>query len=131
MLHCAGSAVFSSLNQRDVVPLSGEGKQGVLMKKLIAMVASCVLFSALVMTASAATVVKTVTPANMQGWLFYNDETDVVDNSLGTFVTGPGVAPIGVGSAQISVTGSQRRNLATYQFSGTPLATLTTLKFST
>jgi hypothetical protein len=101
------------------------------MKKLLAMVASCALFSALVMTASAATVVKTVTPANMQGWLFYNDETDVVDNSLGTFVTGPGVAPIGVGSAQISVTGSQRRNLATYQFSGTPLATLTTLKFST
>lgn len=46
-------------------------------------------------------------------------------------VTGPATPPIGNGSAQISVTGNQKRNLATYQFTGTPLASIHTLKFST
>ncbi len=69
--------------------------------------------------------------AHPEKWFFYNDETDVIDNALGSFVNGPVVAPLGTGSAQISVTGSQRRNLATYQFSGTPLANITTLTFST
>jgi hypothetical protein len=64
-------------------------------------------------------------------WFFYNDEDDTVDNTLGSFVVGPGAAPAGVGSAQISVSGTQRRNLATYRFSGTPLASITTLKYST
>jgi len=64
-------------------------------------------------------------------WFFYNDETDVIDNTLGSFVPGPGSPPAGTGSAQISVTGTQRRNLATYQFSGIPLADITTIKFST
>ncbi|MFN8633483.1 MAG: hypothetical protein U0893_06475 [Chloroflexota bacterium] len=82
-------------------------------------------------TGLAASSTVTVTPGNMQGWFFYNDETDVIDNTLGTFVAGPGTPPAGIGSAKISVTGSQRRNLATYQFSGTPLASITTLRFST
>jgi len=64
-------------------------------------------------------------------WFFYNDETDVLDNSLGSFVTGPGTPLTGHGSAQISVSGSQRRNLATYQFRSTPLAAITTLKYTT
>src|SRR3546814_13412676 len=38
---------------------------------------------------------------------------------------------LGSDSVQISVSGTQRRNLATYQFSGTPLAEITTLEFST
>jgi hypothetical protein len=70
-------------------------------------------------------------PNSGSGWFFYNDETDTIDNTLGTFVTGPGNPPLGRGSAQISVSGTQRRNLATYQFSGTPLADITELKFST
>jgi hypothetical protein len=83
-----------------------------------------------------------VTPGNMANspadvsadptkWFFYNDENDTIDPSLGTMVAGPGTPPAGTGSAQISVSGTQRRNLATYQFSGTPLASLTVLKFST
>ena len=71
-------------------------------------------------------------------WFFYNDETNPatgndygIDNSLGSFVDGPGTPPYGSGSAQISVSGTQRRNLATYQFSGTPLADITVLAFST
>lgn len=73
----------------------------------------------------------TVNPSNMHNWFFYNDETDTVDNTLGSFVPGPNPAPEGTGSAKISVTGTQRRNLASYQFAGTPLANITTLAFST
>jgi len=69
--------------------------------------------------------------ANPSKWLFYNDENDTINNALGSFVTGPATAPLGSGSAQISVTGTQRRNLATYQFSGTPLSSITELKYST
>ncbi len=69
--------------------------------------------------------------SNPTKWFFYNDVTDAIDNTLGSFVTGPSTPALGTGSAQISVTGSERRNLATYQFSGTPLNTITTLAFST
>ena len=65
------------------------------------------------------------------GWLFYNDENDSIDPTLGSFVAGPGTPPLGTGSAQISVSGTQRRNLATYQFAGTPLADIATLRFRT
>ncbi len=64
-------------------------------------------------------------------WFFYNDETDVIDSSLGSFVNGPATAPLGDGSAQITVTGSQRRNLATSQFGDVDLTDITQLKFST
>lgn len=64
-------------------------------------------------------------------WFFYNDNLDVIDNSLGSFVVGPETPPVGMGSAQISTTGTGRPNLATYRFSGTPLADITTLAFST
>lgn len=64
-------------------------------------------------------------------WLFYNDETNTIDNTLGSFVSGPDVTPEGNGSIQISVSGTQRRNLATYQFAGTPLDEITTLAYST
>jgi len=92
--------------------------------------------SASVATPTASTVVITPTQLSTNGtngnrWFFYNDETDVIDNSLGSFVTGPGSAPLGAGSAQITVSGTQRRNLATYQFAGTPLGSITELKFST
>lgn len=65
------------------------------------------------------------------GWLFYNDENDSGDPSLGSFVIGPDVPMYGVGSVQLSVTGTQRRNLATYELAGTPLADITTLSFRT
>lgn len=64
-------------------------------------------------------------------WFFYNDELDAIDSTLGSFVVGPATAPAGSDSIQIAVSGTQRRNLATYQFSGTPLANITTLAYST
>ncbi len=69
--------------------------------------------------------------ADPSKWFFFNDETDAIDNSLGSFVSGPSTPPYGSGSVQISVSGTQRRNLATYQFAGMPLADITVLAFST
>lgn len=94
---------------------------------IIIMAAATFLFAA----NAAGTNIVAVTPTQMHGWLFYNDETDQIDNSLGTFVVGPGVPGYPIGSAQISVSGTQRRNLATYQFAGTPLAAITSMRFST
>lgn len=70
------------------------------------------------------------------GWLFYNDERLIYggeygDPSLGSFVSGPATPANGIGSAQISVFGTQRRNLASYAFAGTPLASITALSFRT
>lgn len=64
-------------------------------------------------------------------WFFYNDETDVIDSSLGSFVLGPATAVLGDGSVQSSVTGLQRRNIATYQFKDVKLSDIKTLRFST
>lgn len=67
------------------------------------------------------------------GWLFYNDTNDTFDNTpgvLGDFVTGPGSAPLGLGSAQITIPAlTGRTNLATYQFSGTLLSSITALSW--
>lgn len=64
-------------------------------------------------------------------WFFYNDETNTIDNTLGSFVAGPSSAPLGLGSTQMSVSGTQRRNIATYQFKDIKLSDITTLSFST
>jgi len=64
-------------------------------------------------------------------WFFYNDETDVIDNTLGNFVNGPDTPPIGNGSAEMIVSGSQRRNLTTSQFGGIKLKDIFDLSYST
>ncbi|MFA7285335.1 MAG: peptidoglycan-binding protein [Candidatus Paceibacterota bacterium] len=69
--------------------------------------------------------------SNPNKWFFWNDENNTIDNSLGGFVAGPMDPTNGDDSVQISVSGSQRRNLATYQFSGTPLASIKQLSFET
>jgi len=69
--------------------------------------------------------------ANIESWFFYNDETDTIDSSIGSFVDGPETAPLGDGSAEMSVSGSQRRNLATYQAKDIKLADIKMLSFST
>lgn len=61
----------------------------------------------------------------------YNYEINTINNCLGSTVVGPGTPSIGNGSFQTSVTGTQRRNLATFQFSGTLLADNNSLAYST
>lgn len=112
------------------------------MKKLFASMSAIMAFLILAPVASAVTSTEIILSSDMAtsiddvideptSWFFYNDETNAIDNALGLFVMGPDTAPEGEGSVQISVSGTQRRNLATYQFSGTPLASITTLAFST
>jgi hypothetical protein len=88
-----------------------------------------VVFSGAVMRADPTSV--RVFPGNWEGWFLYDDNTDTIDNSLGEFVLGPETAPAGVGSLEIATIGTGRPNVATYQFAGTPLASITELKFST
>ncbi|MBK7726522.1 MAG: right-handed parallel beta-helix repeat-containing protein [Dehalococcoidia bacterium] len=67
------------------------------------------------------------------GWLFYDDNTDAFDNTpgvLGSFVSGPAGQPLGSGSAEITIPVTGRTNISTYQFAGTPLASITDLGFS-
>lgn len=84
-------------------------------------------------TTPSTTTTTTVTASSMTaaGWGFFDDVANVVDPTLGSFVTGPGTPPFGTGSVQISVTGSQRRNVATALYGGTPLANISTMRFRT
>ncbi len=79
--------------------------------------------------------VVTVSPVNMGSWLFYSDGSpgfpEGPNNSLGSFVAGPGSPLRGSGSAEISVNGERRTNLATYAFANTKLSDITTLRYST
>jgi hypothetical protein len=83
------------------------------------------------------TVVK-VSPSDMNSWFGYDDETDPdtgkdkgIDDSFLNFVEGPESPDQGTGSVEISVSGTQRRNIATYQFAAAPLADITELTFTT
>lgn len=64
-------------------------------------------------------------------WFFWNDENNTINNTIGAFVSGPATAPQGSGSAQMSVVGTERRNIATYQFKDIKLSNIKTLSFST
>jgi hypothetical protein len=72
-----------------------------------------------------------VSPGDWQAWFLFDDNTNTIDNSLGEFVLGPDTAPAGVGSLEIATIGQGRPNVATYQFAGTPLASITELAYST
>jgi hypothetical protein len=82
-------------------------------------------------TAFAATTV--VTPASLNGWYFYDDQTDTV---LGTstehgFVTGPETPPVGTGSAHLTKAATDKFGIATAQFASTSLSDITALSYST
>ncbi len=68
----------------------------------------------------------------MNKWFMYNDTNDTIDNNLGTFVTGPAPAVLGVGSVEFSLGANpnDRKNIATFQFSGTALSAIKALKYS-
>jgi len=84
----------------------------------------------------------TVTSATLQvdatHWYFYDDTSDVAstaeDAAHYRFVSGPGTPPAGVGSVFFhddAPNTNQRWDINTRQFAGTPLASLTALKFNT
>lgn len=68
---------------------------------------------------------------NPEKWYFWDDLAETIDPGIGTFVSGPGTPPEGTGSAQISVSGDERYNLANSRFGGTPLADITSFTYIT
>ena len=69
--------------------------------------------------------------ANPTDWFFMDDNTNNIDKSLGSFVDGPATAPLGNGSAQISVAAGHRTVLGTAALAGTPLKEITSLSYAT
>ncbi len=69
------------------------------------------------------------------GWYFYDDVANTANASEvpGDYemVAGPGTPPAGDGSVQMTVSGTERWNIATYQYAGTDLADISALEFST
>ena len=63
-------------------------------------------------------------------WFMYNDTSDEIDNSLGVFVAGPPTPIHGTGSVQFTLDSTHtRKAMATYQFSGTSLASITQMSY--
>src|ERR1700748_2638535 len=70
-----------------------------------------------------------VTPGNMQGWSFVNDNAG--GTGTGTFVWGPSTAPVGSGSAQLTTANASDGQILTEAFPTTLLSSLTNLSYST
>jgi predicted ribosomally synthesized peptide with SipW-like signal peptide len=69
--------------------------------------------------------------SNPAKWFMYNDDTDTIDNTLGVFVTGPGTPLLGTKSLEFTLGANpqSRKNIATYQFTGTPLSSISAMSF--
>lgn len=100
------------------------------MRKLlaaIAMVVGLMAFPALGGFAAPSTTV-VVTPANMQGWAFMDDNEN---GGVGQFVSGPETPPLGSGSVELGVVNStQGYTIATPAYAGTKLSDVTALGYS-
>lgn len=84
---------------------------------------------AIPLAANAAVNTVVVTPSNMQGWAFFDDNGN---GGAGGMVSGPATAPLGAGSAELDLTASnQGYALGNAGYSGTRLADLTSLSYST
>lgn len=85
--------------------------------------------AAIPIAAHAATTTVVVTPSNMQGWAFFDDNNH---GGSGSLVSGPATPPLGVGSAELSLTAmNQGYALGNSGFGGTRLADMTSLSYST
>jgi len=75
-----------------------------------------------------------VLPENMRGWVFYNDQTDAAcaDSAVCRLVDGPGVAPLGTGSAELAaLTTSDGKALVLPDYANTRFDHVTSLRYST
>lgn len=102
------------------------------MQKSVVFALGCM---AAAVTAQAAVVV--VTPANMDGWAFYQtDSSGIIGTGTGTgdIVSGPATPPLGTGSAHLMTAagaGDGSVQLRNSDWAGTRIADLTSLSFST
>jgi hypothetical protein len=71
-----------------------------------------------------------VSPTNMHGWAFVDDNTN--GPGTGLMVTGPADPPLGKGSAKLAVTSpADRQVLSTLAYHGTPLMDISKLSYWT
>lgn len=90
------------------------------------------VLSALTIVPALAANTVVVTPADMQGWFFCNDQTTCMTPATGSIVSGPGNPPLGSGSARLPApTPSDGQALMILAHQGTKLADISTLKYST
>ena len=75
----------------------------------------------------------TVGPGSLNGWYFYDDQTDVQlsDSADHGFVVGPDTPLLGTGSVHLTKTTNDKYGIATAQFAGTALSDITALSYST
>jgi len=75
-----------------------------------------------------------VSPFNMHGWTFVDDQNDVAcsDATVCRLVAGPGTPPAGLGSAELATpTSADGKALVLVDYAGTRLDAFTTLSYST
>jgi|GEM_PF-2929224 len=70
---------------------------------------------------------------HLHNWYLYDDQTDHVlsDTTDHGFVSGPATAPAGTGSVHLTKTTNDKYGIATAQFAGTALSSITQLSYST
>lgn len=77
-----------------------------------------------------------VAPSAPDGWYFWNDKDDTPTGSPGALVGGPATPPAGAGSVELGpltdsgTTGGGHSVIATNRYFGTPLASITSLSYS-
>ena len=95
------------------------------LKKMSAAATAIIAVFAVAATASAATTV--VHPGDMQGWGFLQETA----TGTGTMVAGPGIPPMGNGSANLIVDSTGGIVLAKADYAGLPLTNIDALQYST
>jgi predicted ribosomally synthesized peptide with SipW-like signal peptide len=72
-----------------------------------------------------------VLAAHPERWFFFDDVANTLNNTIGSFVAGTSTPIEGTGSARMTVTGTERKNIATIQYAGMPLAAAPKMSFAT
>lgn len=100
-------------------------------------IASMLLIAGVFIQAAPPVATVVVKPSAMAGWYFWNDKNDTFGGSPGQLVAGPVPAPLGSGSVRLGpltdngATAAGHSVIATDAYSGTPIANLTNLSYST
>ena len=96
------------------------------MKNTIISATIAIMIAMIFTVAAAAQGTVVVAPGNLNGWQIQTTDTQTV-----SFVTGPAIPPLGIGSARMSVgsDGDGAAQLRNPNYSGTPLSSLTNLSY--
>ena len=104
-------------------------------RRLFALAAVLGLLAALMPSAAGAALATSTTvvvkPSAMHGWFFWDDTTDSLLTATGNFTAGPASAPLGTGSAHLTVASLTDRQALITPVTGFNFADLSTLTYST